>query len=89
MRGCHCACGMRGGARCEGHEDANGEKESQKWKFVSKENRTTSLVGGDGDLREDGPEEGCVGNQRGMIVCEETGKTGRGLAPPKSAIGPG
>lgn len=26
---------------------------------------------------------GCVGSQRGLIMCEETGKVGRGLTPPK------
>lgn len=70
-----------GGAHCEGHEDANGGKEPQKWKFVQKENRTASLAGGDGDMQEDASEEGCVGSQRGMTVREETGKMGRGLAP--------
>lgn len=72
-----------GGDHCEGHKGANEGKESQKWKFVQKENRTMSLVGGDGDMQEDGSEEGCVGSQRGMIVREERDKMGRGLAPLK------
>lgn len=50
---------------------------------MQKENRTMSLVGGDGDMQEDGSEEGCVGSQRGMIVREERRKMGRGLAPLK------
>ena len=72
-----------GGAPYETHEDANGGKGSQKWKFVQKKNGTTSSAGGDGYLQKDGSEEGCVGNQMGMIVHEETGKMGRGLAPLK------
>lgn len=63
--------------------DANWGKESQEWKFVQKENRTTSLARGNGDMQEDGSEEGCVGNQGAIIVHEEMGKMGRGVTPLK------
>lgn len=50
---------------------------------MQKENRTMSLVRGNGDMQEDGSEEGCVGNQRAIIVHEEMGKMGRGVTPLK------